>query len=156
MATEKQYLFYKLLFDEESAREKQLREHAKTYLSLSTLYSAFVIFVADKSLGQIASTIKYVSVSSILFMAIAFSSSLLVTQVAKYEAITDPSDVTEQFGDTQMDDGVFFDNRIAAFTVACERNANVNNKKVVLLQIAGYSLLVGIFLHAGFFVLRII
>ena len=48
MATEKQYAFFCTLHDEEVAREKQLNELARNYLSLSTLYSAFVLFVVDK------------------------------------------------------------------------------------------------------------
>ena len=53
MATEKQLQFYKLLFDEESARGSKLRDQAKTYLSLATLYSAFVIYLSDKGMVQI-------------------------------------------------------------------------------------------------------
>jgi hypothetical protein len=48
MATEKQHLFFKGMYDEESARQLLLADHAKVYLSLMTFYSAFVLFAAEK------------------------------------------------------------------------------------------------------------
>jgi hypothetical protein len=42
--SEKQYLFFKSLYDEETERTKQLYEHAKNYLSLAAFYSAFIVF----------------------------------------------------------------------------------------------------------------
>jgi hypothetical protein len=156
MATEKQYQFYKLLFDEENLREKQLREQARNYLSLATLYSAFVIFVTDKALSNMTLSMKLLVIAAIMSMGAAFILSLLVLQVANYEAITEPDDVTEQFGETPMKDEQFFDNRIGDFTVACNRNTKVNDKKAIYLEFAGYALVLGILLHAGFFVLRFV
>jgi hypothetical protein len=150
MATEKQYSFYKLLFDEEFSREKQLRDQAKTYLSLSTLYSAFVVAISAQ--GSIATYLKYAAVLAILFMALCFVFSLMVMQTANYEAITVPEYVTEQFGDEPMEDEEFFDFRIADFTAAYEQNSEVNDRKAIYLSVAGYALMIGIFLHAGFFV----
>jgi hypothetical protein len=96
------------------------------------------------------------STGAIVFIAAAFVLSLLVMQVSKYEAITDPNDVTEQFEDTPMDDELFFDNRIADLTVACERNTGVNNSKAIYLELAGYALVLGILLHAAFFLFKLI
>jgi hypothetical protein len=50
MTTERQFNFYKFLYDEEIARGEQLRSQARHYLSLATLYSAFVIFFVEKVL----------------------------------------------------------------------------------------------------------
>jgi hypothetical protein len=154
MATKEQYEFYKLLYDEENAREKQLREQARNYLSLATLYSAFVIFGADKALPSISWPAKCAFIASIVFMAAAFVLSLWVLQASKYEAIASPSDVTNQFGEASMTNEEFFDNRIADLTVACERNISVDDRKAVYLGLSGYAVLIGIFLHAGFFILR--
>ena len=48
MATEKQYAFFKALYDEEVARQASLADRAKTYLSLITFYSAFILFAVEK------------------------------------------------------------------------------------------------------------
>jgi hypothetical protein len=164
MATERQYDFYKLLYDEESARGEQLRSQAKHYLSLATLYSAFVIFFVDKVLPAIEAehkqpssvlAMKIVFIATICAMAVSFLFSLLVIQVSTYEALTSPNDIIGQIEDKGVTDKEFFKIRIADITVAFDRNSAVNDRKANFLQCAGYALLAGILLHATFFIIRL-
>ena len=82
VATEKQYAFFKSLYDEESERAKILTEHAKNNLGLTTLYSAFILFVVEKQVADIAWWGKLLFCSAILFMLGAFLLSLMATQIA--------------------------------------------------------------------------
>jgi hypothetical protein len=153
MATEKQYLFFKSLHDEETARERQLNELARNYLSLATLYSAFVLFVLDKARPD-SSTTKVVFFAAIGCMLIWFLLSLWATKVSDYEAVNAPHRVFAEFGSVPLDDEEFFDNRIADYIVACERNTRANDLKASRLKLAGYSLLVGITLQACYLTAR--
>jgi hypothetical protein len=66
VATPKQYEFFKLLFDEEIAREKKLVEQARNYLSLATLYSALLVYISATTLSLIG---KILSVAAVLSIA---------------------------------------------------------------------------------------
>jgi hypothetical protein len=165
MATERQYDFYKLLYDEENARLEQLRTQAKHYLSLATLYSAFVVFFVDKVLPAIEAenkqqpssvlAMKIIFIATICAMGASFLCSLLVIQVSTFEALTSPRDIIKQIEDREVTDKEFFNSRIADITVAFDRNSAVIDRKANVLQCAGYALLVGILLHATFFIVRI-
>lgn len=156
MATEKQYAFFKSLYDEENERTKILGEHAKNNLGLATLYSAFILFVVDKQLTNLTPVGKYLFIAAILLMLLAFSLSLLATQISNFEAPTDPSEIFETFGETPPKDSEFFDDRIADYSVAYEKNSAVNDKNANLLLLARYLLLAGICVHATYFVLRVL
>ena len=81
-------------------------------------------------------------------MLAAFLISLWATKVTDYEAVNDPRDVLEEFGDAPVSDEEFFDSRIAEYVVAWERNSAVNDRKASRLKVAGYALLLGITLQA--------
>jgi len=164
MATERQYDFYKLLYDEENARSEQLPSQAKHYLSLATLYSAFVIFFVEKVLPAIETehkqpssilAMKIVFIATICAMAASFLFSLLVVQVSDFEALTTPKDIIVELKDKEVTDKEFFKDRIADIAVAFSRNSDVNDGKAIYLQCAGYALLAGIMLHATFFIIRL-
>jgi hypothetical protein len=87
-------------------------------------------------------------------MLVAFLLSLITTRVSDYEAVNDPEAVLEEFGETPLPDEEFFDSRIADYTVACQRNAAVNDKKARRLRIAGSALLLGILLQACYLAVR--
>jgi hypothetical protein len=154
MASEKQYLFFKSLYDEETERTKQLRDHAKNYLSLATFYSAFVAFAIQQK-ASVLCVQKVVFFATVLCMLSAFLLALWASGIASFEVANDPEAIVDQFGDEPMSDEEFFDNRIADFVVACERNSLVNDRKALELAIAGYALIGGIFLHACFIILSI-
>lgn len=156
MATEKQYAFFKSLYDEEGERAKILAEHAKSNLGLATLYSAFILFVVEKQVADIAWLGKLLFCSAILLMLGAFLLSLMATQIAAYRIPNEPTDIIEGFGDDPPTDDDFFDDRIIEYAVACEKNSPINDGKADMLHYARYLLLGGIALHASYFVARIL
>jgi hypothetical protein len=155
MATEKQFAFFKSLYDEECKRGEELHDHAKNNLGLVTLYSAFILFVIEK-LRPESTCSKLIFVATILCMLAAFLLSLWATQISIYEAVNEPADILEELGDSQPDDEDFFDDRIADYTVAYERDSEVNDKKANQLLVARYFLLVGIALHACYFIVLLV
>jgi hypothetical protein len=155
MATLKQYEFFNSLYDEESARTDELHGYGKTYLSLATFYSAFVAFVVEKLRPDTTAT-KILFLATVVCMLGAFFISLWSMKVSNFEAVTTPRDVIDQFDeDEPMTDEEFFDNRIADYVVAYERNSVVNDRKARQVEIAGYAILMGIFLHACYITVRI-
>ena len=152
MATEKQYLFFKSLYDEERARQTSLQDRAKTYLTLVTFYSAFVLFVVEK-LTPINICTMLVFLAAMASMGIAFLLCILALNVSEYEGLNDPEQIlNEEFKNnaTPTDDD-FFESRIADYAVAYTRNSAVNDSKANLVSYAGYLLLAGIVLHAAYF-----
>ncbi|MEY9106947.1 hypothetical protein ABH999_003143 [Bradyrhizobium yuanmingense] len=155
MASEKQYLFFKSLYDEENERTKLLGEHAKNNLGLVTVYSAFIIFVMDKQVVSMTTIGKWLFIGAILLMLASILLSLLATQVAEFEVSTLPSKIFENFGDSAPTDEDFFDDRIADYSVACENNSVVNDRKAKTLTVARYLLLAGVAAHAAYFIERL-
>jgi hypothetical protein len=154
MASEQQFEFFKSLYEAESRRAGVLAEHAKNNLGLATLYSAFILFVVEKQI-VVTSLSKALFIATVLCMLMAFLLSLWATQVANYEACTVPKDVFAFYGDKPPTDEEFFDDRIVDYSVASERNSLVNDKKARQLLFARYFLLLGVTLHASYFVARL-
>lgn len=156
MATEKQYAFFKSLYDEESERIKILAEHAKNNLGLTTLYSAFVLFVIEKEASHIDLVGKVLFCGAIIFLLISFFLSLLATQIADYMVPSEPKEIIDAYGAKPPTDEEFFDARIVDYAIASETNSEVNDRKAGMLLYARYALLAGVGLHALFFVVQII
>jgi len=154
MATEKKYLFFKGMYDEESARQLLLADRAKLYLSLMTFYSAFVLFAAEK-LRPDTVTLKVIFVATVGSTLSAFLLSLWSIRVSVYEGVVNPQEIVAAFGTSPPDDEDFFAHRIVDFAVACQRNSAVNDRKARQLTYAGFLLLAGIFLHACYFFAKI-
>jgi hypothetical protein len=108
MATEVQFDFFKHLYQEEDDRRKQHLESAKTYLSLSIFYSAFILFVAEK-LKPDSVSFKCIFVGTVVAMLLAFLLSISATGISNYEISTRPRDIIK---DSQTDEE-FFKDRIA-------------------------------------------
>jgi hypothetical protein len=155
MATEKQYLFFKGLYDEESARQTSLADRAKVYLSLMTFYSAFVLFAAEK-LKPDTAVLKILFVATVASTLLAFLLSLWSIRISEYEALNDPQEIIAGFGTSPPEDEDFFDDRIVDFAVAYQRNSDVNDRKATQLTWAGFLLLAGIFLHACYFFAKLV
>jgi len=155
MATEKQYQYFKSIYDEETAREEWLGQLAKTYLSLITLYSAFVFFVAEK-LKPDSTLSKLVFCATVVAMVVSFLFSLWSSKVSEYEALNDPQEIIKKFGDSPPTDEDFFDDRIIDFAVAYQRNSEVNDRKADQLVVAGYAILAGIVLQAVYMLIKFI
>jgi hypothetical protein len=149
---EKQYLFFKSIYDEEKARQTSLQDRAKTYLTLVTFYSAFVLFVVEK-LTPIDVCTLLVFLAAMGSMGIAFLLCIWALNVSEYEALNNPEEIlNEEFSKAAPSDEDFFGSRCADYTVAYTRNSAVNDKKANLVWGAGYLLLAGIVLHAVYFV----
>jgi hypothetical protein len=153
MATKEQYDVFKFLYDEESARETALMEHSKLYLSLTTLYSAFLIYIAKEAAPQNVTQWAMFGVSA-TSLAAAFLFSIFAARMEDYEAINDPEKIIESFDEDRPDNESFFDDRIVDLAVACNKNSKVNDKKARRLEFAGICLLVGIAAHAVYFLWR--
>jgi hypothetical protein len=128
MATEKQYAFFKSLYDEENERTKILGEHAKNNLGLVAVYSAFILFVADKNADHLQAIGKSLFVAAVLFMLLAFLLSLVATQISVFCAVADPDQIFAAYGDEPPTDEEFFDDRIIDYSTAYERNSSVNDQ----------------------------
>ncbi|WP_394885976.1 hypothetical protein ACG873_00395 (plasmid) [Mesorhizobium sp. AaZ16] len=147
MATERQYAFFKFLYEEENARENTINQYAKTLLSLITFYSGFVIFVADKMLATITLPMKVIFATTLASMLAAFATTVWGTRMADFEGVCDPED--------DESENLFLRKRIADFTVATTRNSGINNKRVKALLVASYFLAAGILSHAVFFMIAL-
>ncbi|MGX5802626.1 hypothetical protein ACWGS9_15440 [Bradyrhizobium sp. Arg314] len=155
MATQGQYDFFRLLYDQENSREGTLNQHSGRLLSLITFYSAFIIYIADRS-GNLPWVTKVVLAAAIGSMLCGFLMIVWGGRVANFEALNSPDDVIGQFPEHEgMTDERFFDLRIADFSVATERNSKVNDRRADALLWASYCLATGIALHAAYFFLRI-
>jgi hypothetical protein len=153
VATEKQYQHFKSIFDAETARQGDLEDRAKSYLSLITFYSAFIAFVVQNERPDTL-TFKTIFLLIVASMGLAFLLSLLSIRVTKYEIPSDPKEIINNYKTSPPSDDDFFDDRIIDYVVASQRNAAINDRKARLLIWAGYCVLVGISLHALYIFLR--
>jgi hypothetical protein len=155
MTTEAKFAFFKVAYEEEVAREKQIREAAKTYLTLITAYSAFVIFVRDKvSVASVSFSGKIAFVVAVSALAIGFALCVWASKTASYEVLLDPDEMRREIGKNDPTDDQFRRFRIADYVVACSRNVKVNDHKAQMISGSGYAFIVGIIAHAIFFILE--
>lgn len=87
-------------------------------------------------------------------MLIAFLLSILAIGIYRYEMINRPKEIFETFGDDPPTNEEFFDDRIVDLTVACERNSSRNDRRAKLLFLASIFMLLGLFLHGVYFLMR--
>jgi hypothetical protein len=154
MATEKQYQFFKSLYDEETARYSELINRAKIYFSIITFYLGALAFKADSAI-ELAERYRcpkllYLSVG-ILFI-IALSLTIVVLGIFKYERVCDPVKVIKSSGEEPPSDEDFFDYRIVDYAVASNRNSDKNNARANALWLASFFMLVGVIVHLSFYV----
>ena len=79
---------------------------------------------------------------------ISFVVSLWATNVSDFEVASLPMKLIEEYGDKQMKDALFYDNRIENFIVAVEKNSPINDKKANLLYWARIALVFGLIAHS--------
>jgi hypothetical protein len=136
MATEIQYKVFKEVYDEESERYSNLGTRANAYLTLITFYLGAVLLKIDDVLKFV--TTFRIPVVFFLLIGTLFVVALLLTALAlnirDYEAICDPEEVIEAFGESQPSDEEFLDDRIIDLAVATNRNSRQNNRVAGLLQ----------------------
>lgn len=155
MATEAQYAFFRFLYEEENAREDTINQYSKTLLSLTTLYSGFVIFVVEK-ITAMTLPMKIMFVATVASMLAGLVVTIWGSRLADFEGVNDPEKVVGQYDDTEdMPDQQFFDKRIADFAIATNRNSRVNDKRAKSLLLASYCLAASILCHAIFFMIAL-
>jgi hypothetical protein len=142
MATKEQYEFFRSLYDEEERTYEQLEGRAKLYLTIVSLFLAGLLLKADetrKSAAAIGLPWWVLGATTIL---LAGTLALLVVamRIRTYEGASDPEEIVKGFGEKPPKDEVFFDDRIADYVVATNRNTKVNNSTAMTLQYASYSL----------------
>src|SRR5947208_2887138 len=130
MATQVQFEFFKYLYEEENLLSDDLDTKAKHYITLQTAFIAAVIFkfadiknfITDPSIKIPASNIFVIAI----LLSLSFLLCLIVLQVRDYEVVADPEMIISGYSDEPQSDAEFRDDRIADFTVATNRNAQIN------------------------------
>jgi hypothetical protein len=164
VASERQYDWFKFLYDEETARYNELGERAKTYISIITIYGGIVLFKAD-SIKDLVLTSKWATASVYgiaLFLVGALVAIVVGLRIRQYEAPADPIMMIDELGeDETWEDDSFFDERITDLAVATKRTATENDGAANWLTwvpwllfgavAANFSLILSILLegHAG-------
>jgi hypothetical protein len=154
MVSKEQYEFFVRLFDEESRRTASLNDRAKWYLSLTSLYSAAIIFISEK-LRPYSTIQLFVLILSNAGMLLSFMLSLWAVRISAFEGITIPSIAIEQLQRDGFDQDKFYLNRIADFSIAAQRNSNLNDRQAKTLTIAGAIMLIGMLAHGVYFYMRL-
>lgn len=155
MATEAQCAFFRFLYEQEDAREDTINQYSKTLLSLTTLYSGFVIFVVEK-MAAMTLPMKIMFVATVASMLAGLIATVWGSRLADFEGVNDPEKVINQYDNTEeMPDETFFDKRIADFAIATNRNSRINDKRAGSLLLASYFLVAGILCHAIFFMIAL-
>jgi hypothetical protein len=153
VATKDQYEFFKFLFENEEKRSTSLIDRGKTFISLIALYSGFIALSADEKIGD-AVLLWILFASAALSMLMSLLLSIVAVGVFRYEKINSPENIISSFGDVSPSDPEFFDDRIIDLTVACNRNSKRNDQRAKLLFWASFFILLGLSLHASYFLLR--
>lgn len=154
MSNKDQADFFARLYDQEAALGESLRDRAKWYLSLVTVYSAAVLLVAEKLRPKDAAQF-WIFALALGGMLASFLAALWAVRVAAYEGITDPGEALEIMRDNRFDETKFFLDRISDYVVATERNAKIHARQAQALSAAGYLLLAGMAAHGAYFTMKL-
>lgn len=154
MATQEQFENFKYMYEEENERYKQLTDRGKIYISLITIYGAFLIFTIKD--GGVAGNLITIFICATLAFVFAFILVLMALGMYGYETPMDPIEYFEQLGDEPPTNEEFFDDRIIDLSVAYNRNVKTNDQRVRMLIFSNLLLLVGLVLHATYFIVAAI
>jgi hypothetical protein len=130
LASKNQYDVFKALYDDESARYKDLMDRAKTYISIITLLSGILVFKADELKVFLSASpfVRWTFVAGAALFILALLALLLGMRIRNYDAFADPSAVVDQYPeDAVMTDEEFFDNRIGELSLATTDNAGAHD-----------------------------
>lgn len=146
MASEKQYDFFKSVYDEEQRRYTALAERAKVYQAIITLYVGALTLKADEVLKFVAEfhvPIWLPLVTTLLFL-LALALTVLATRIRTYEGIADLNAVIMAFGTAPPKDEDFWDDRLTNLAVATTRNSAQNNRVANLLLGTSWLIFAGL------------
>lgn len=152
MATKEQYEFFKGIYDEENARYRNLIDRGKILLSLSSIYIGFLSFSFEKISTSKCDYILFFL--SVVLMLLSFGSTILAIGIMKYENPCNSSQLVENMRRNAQQNEDFFDDRIVDYAVATKRNSLKNDIRATRLLYATLFLLVGLIMHAGYFLIN--
>lgn len=147
--TKEQFDFFKNQYEEENNRYSDLIKKGQIYLSLQTLLLSAVFFKI-KDLNEILDKIDFQDIMFLFFgiailqVLISIFFNVLSMKVSKFERVNKLRDVLNEFTSNSMLDEQFFTNRIVDYTVATERNSDINDKSAKYLKISTYFLAGGL------------
>jgi TRAP-type C4-dicarboxylate transport system permease small subunit len=153
MATKEQYEFFRSLYEDEERTYAQLEARARFYLSIVSIFLASVLLKTE----EVQKSARALGLPwwLVLGEAVLLSGALLFVTlgalIRRYEGIADPEDIVKSFGEDVPSNEQFFDDRIADYTVATNRNAAVNERTARLLSYAGILLSASMVLLLGLF-----
>jgi hypothetical protein len=161
MASSQQFEAFKFFFVSEDERAASLTDKGKTYLTLISLFFAYLGYrITDNQFDQFI-RLKFASFSYGFFLyALVFvcllaglASTLLSLFMHDYEDIADPEKLFDRVLREELSDEQFFDLLIADMNVTTKINAAVSDKRALELQIASYSLFAGFLMYGGVFLI---
>jgi hypothetical protein len=151
MATKDQYEFFNQRYIEESERQRDLLKKSQLYFTVVTAISSFLftnittlkdIVKADDGI-KITISILIVDLCLILFLlfkSIKVQDYVLPINTEEYVNNL-PADTSEEESDKD-----FFDNRVADFISAIDKNQNINNDKADFIKYSEYAIIGFIFI----------
>jgi len=153
MATKEQYEFFRSLYEDEERVYSQLEARAKFYFSIVSLFLAAILLKA-KEVQESARALGvpwWLVLSEGLLLSGALLFVVFGVLIRRYEGVADPETIIKNFGDTAPTNEDFYDDRIADYTVAANRNAAANNNTARWLSLSGLFLTLAMVLLLGLF-----
>lgn len=155
MATKEQYEAFKILFfDKEEQRATSLVDRGKTFISLATLYGAFITFTLEKINNKTILSWSLFSCAVASMLASFLLSIWAIGFLSQYEDVNHPENIIKDLGNAPPTNEDFFDDRIIDLTAACMHNRRYNDQRATLLMWATIFLLLGLFLHGVYFLIK--
>ena len=151
MATKDQYEFFNQRYVEESERQRDLLKKSQMYFTVVTVISSF-LFTNIMTLKEIVKADHGIKITiSILIVDLCLILFLLFKSIRVQDYVL-PIDTEEYLdnlpSDTQVEekDADFFDNRIAGFISAIDKNQTINNEKADFIKYSEYAIIGFIFI----------
>lgn len=142
MATKEHLDFFRELYGEENARYADLESRAKFYIGVVAIFLATLLFKV-KEVRESAALLEipwWMLLLEMLCLAVAVLLVVLGATIREYEGIADPEQLIDDYEDEWPDNEQFFEDRIADYVVATNRNRDTNNRAANYLQGAGLGL----------------
>jgi hypothetical protein len=159
MASKELFEAFKFFYVAEDERAISLTDSGKIYLTLISLFFAYLGYKITDSQFDHFIQLKLGGFSygfalyALVFVCllIGLASTLLSLFMHDYEDIADAEELFGRVLREQLSDESFFDLLIANMNVATKINAEVSDQRAFRLQIASYSLFVGFVMYGGVF-----
>jgi hypothetical protein len=156
MASKDQFEAFKIFYTAEDARANSLADTAKIYLTLISLFFAYLGYkITDTQFDVLLRLSCGFVLYGLVFLCllIGLASTLLSIFMHNYEEIADAQSLFERSVDEGWSDEDLFDVLITDMNVTTKINADVNDGRALKLQIAAYSLFAGFLLYGVVFLL---